>query len=140
MLHPLFQALLTAEREILARHEIAMWAYSVLSALDSGPARSQAALAEAIGADKTRIIRTLDELQDAGYLTREPDPADRRVRLLSITDAGRRKYRAAQADIRAAEETLLAELPPARRKAFLDALATFADLPLRDILRGEDSR
>ncbi|AYY13090.1 MarR family transcriptional regulator [Actinobacteria bacterium YIM 96077] len=135
MLHPLFQALLAAERRILARHEISMWGYSVLSALDGQPARSQAALAQSIGADKTRIIGTLDELQDAGYIIREPDPADRRVHLLSVTDAGQRKCRAAQADIRAAEEALLAELTPAQRRTFLDVLTTFADLPLDDILR-----
>ena len=47
-------------------------------------------LAAAIGADKTRIIRTLDDLQDDGYIERSPDPDDRRVRLLAITEAGRR--------------------------------------------------
>jgi DNA-binding HxlR family transcriptional regulator len=62
-----------------------MWGYTVLNALDGAPARTQAALAQAIGADKTRIIATLDELQQAGLITREPDPADRRARLRSIT-------------------------------------------------------
>lgn len=134
MLHPLFRVLIAAERSVLSEHQISMWAYSVLSALDGQPARSQTALAQAIGADKTRIIGTLDELQDAGYIVREPDPADRRVRLLSITEAGRRKHRAAQADIQAAEEVLLDELTPTQRKAFLDALTTFAALPLDDLL------
>ncbi|NEE04358.1 MarR family winged helix-turn-helix transcriptional regulator [Phytoactinopolyspora halotolerans] len=134
LVHPLLQALIAAERAILARHDISMWGYSVLCALDGQPARSQAALAQSIGADKTRIISTLDELQDVGYIVREPDPADRRVHLLSITEAGRQKGRAAQADIQAAEEDLLAELTPAQRKVFLEVLMTFNDLPLGDIL------
>lgn len=50
-------------------------------------------LARAIGADKTRIIGTLDALQEAGLISREPDPDDRRVRLLEITEAGRHARR-----------------------------------------------
>src|SRR5487761_1599393 len=88
MLQPVVRALIAAELPVLARHGISMWGYVVLNALDGGPARTQAALAQAIGADKTRIIATLDELQQAGLITRDPDPADRRARLLSITEAG----------------------------------------------------
>jgi DNA-binding MarR family transcriptional regulator len=89
MLHPLTRALVAAELPVLARHGVSMWGYVVLNALAAGPARTQAALAQAIGADKTRIIATLDELQEAGLITREPDPVDRRVRLLAISAAGR---------------------------------------------------
>ena len=77
--------------------------------------RTQAALAAAIGADKTRIIRTLDDLQDDGYIEREPDPDDRRVRLLAITDAGRRVKDAVQDEIQRGEERWLGELE--RRRA-----------------------
>ena len=76
MLHPLTRALVAAELPVLARHGISMWGYVVLNALEGGPARTQAALAQAIGADKTRIIATLDELQQAGLITRDPDPAE----------------------------------------------------------------
>ncbi len=79
MLHPLVESLIAMELPILAEHGISMWAYSVLSVLDDSPIRTQAALATAIGADKTRIISTLDALQAAGHITREPDPQDRRV-------------------------------------------------------------
>ena len=89
MLHPLLQDLVAAELPILAAHDVSMWGYVVLGALDRSPVRTQAALAEAIGADKTRIIGTLDELQRRGYIDRRPDPDDRRVRLLEITPAGR---------------------------------------------------
>jgi DNA-binding MarR family transcriptional regulator len=104
-----------------------MWGYSVLTALDDTPVRTQAALADAIGADKSRIIGTLDELQDAGLITRTPDPDDRRVRLLSITAKGRRTRRAVRKDIRAHENRLLAALPPTDRQAFLRALQVLND-------------
>ena len=129
MLIPLARALVAAELPVLAEQGISMWGYVVLNALDSSPARTQAALAHAIGADKTRIIATLDELQVAGLITREPDPDDRRVRLLAITDAGRQLRAAAQAAIQANENRLLAKLPPADRQSFLRALTELSTLP-----------
>ncbi|HEY6495802.1 MAG TPA: MarR family winged helix-turn-helix transcriptional regulator, partial [Trebonia sp.] len=133
MLQPLLRALIAAEIPVLARHEISMWGYVVLSALDSGPARTQAALALAIGADKTRIIATLDDLQRADLITREPDPADRRVRLLAITEAGHGVRTAVQAEIQDNEERVLALLEPGDRDAFLRAAQTLSALPAEEI-------
>jgi DNA-binding MarR family transcriptional regulator len=132
MLYPLTRALIAAEAPVLARHGISMWGYTVLNALDGGPARTQAALAQAIGADKTRIITTLDELQQAGLISRQPDPADRRARLLSITEAGRRARRAVRAEIQANEERVLTRLPAADRAAFLRAAQALSVLPPED--------
>src|ERR1700727_2540963 len=114
MLHPLLRDLVAAELPILAAHGISMWGYVVLNALDRSPVRTQTALAEAVGADKTRIIGTLDELQEAGYIERRPDPDDRRVRLLEITPAGRAVKNAVKSDIQHGEERLLAELTAER--------------------------
>lgn len=122
MLVPLVRELIAAEEPILARHGVTMWGYAVLSTLDRGAFRTQAALAEAINADKTRIIRTLDELQDDGYIERYPDPDDRRVRLLAITDKGRRVKDAVQAEIQRGEQRWLGELTPEERTVFLRAL------------------
>jgi DNA-binding MarR family transcriptional regulator len=127
MLYPLVRVLIAEEMPVLADHEVSMWGYSVLTALDETPVRTQAALAGAIGADKSRIIGTLDELQDAGLIERTPDPDDRRVRLLSITTQGRRVRRAVRKDIRVREERLLAKLPPKDREAFLRALRQLHD-------------
>lgn len=121
MLQPLVRALIAAELPVLGRHGISMWGYVVLGSLDGRPARSQAELAQAIGADKTRIIGTLDDLQAAGLITREPDPADRRARLLAITAEGQRTRRVVQAEIQAGEERMLALLEPGDRDAFLRA-------------------
>jgi DNA-binding MarR family transcriptional regulator len=136
MLHPLVRGLIAAELPVLAGHGISMWGYIVLNALDGGPARTQAALAQAIGADKTRIIGTLDELQEAGLITREPDPADRRVRLLAITEAGRQIRAATQSDIQANEERFLARLPALDRQAFLRVAQQLSALPPEEITGG----
>lgn len=122
MLAPLLRELVAAEQPVLQAHGLTMWGYVVLLALDRSSMRTQAALAEAIGADKTRIIRTLDELQERGHIERQPDPDDRRVRLLAITPSGRAIKDAAQADIQRGEERWLGELDTDERLAFLTAL------------------
>ncbi len=128
MLGGLMRTLMAAESPVLAEHGLTMWGYVVLSALDDRPVRTQAALAKAIGADKTRIIGTLDVLQEDGLINREPDPADRRVRLLEITDAGRKARRSAQTRIQAQENRLLAQLPAGDREAFLRAAHVLSEI------------
>ncbi|MGD1255104.1 MarR family winged helix-turn-helix transcriptional regulator [Mycobacterium seoulense] len=126
MLVRLTRQTVAAERPVLAAHGLSMWGYVILSALDGSPIRTQAALAEAIGADKTRIIPTLDELQERGYIERSPDPDDRRARLLAITDAGRSIKGAAQRDIQQGEERWLGQLSTSDRNVFLRVLRQLA--------------
>ena len=122
MLAPLVRELINAELPALEAHGLSMWGYIVLGALDRSPVRSQAALAEVIGADKTRIIPTLDELQERGYIERRPDPDDRRVRLLAHTESGRAVRDAAQAAIQRGEERWLGRLSANDRRVFLRIL------------------
>jgi DNA-binding MarR family transcriptional regulator len=122
MLAPLLRGLIAAELPVLETHDLSMWGYAVLLALDESPVRTQAALAEAIGADKTRIIPTLDELQSKGHIERRADPDDRRVRLLAITDSGREVKDRVQADIQRGEERWLSVLSADERRGFLRAL------------------
>src|SRR6185437_3656851 len=104
MLAPLVRALIAAELPVLEAHGLSMWGYSVLLALDRSAIRTQAALAEAIGADKTRIIVILDALHDKGLIARVAGPEDRLARVLETTEKGRRLKEATQADIQRGEE------------------------------------
>lgn len=119
---PLVRELIAAEIPVLEAHGLSMWGYIVLSALGRSPVRTQAALAEAIGADKTRIISTLDDLQERGYIERRPDPDDRRVRLLALTEAGRATRDAVQQEIQRGEERWLGKLSADDRRVFLRVL------------------
>ncbi|MCM6777646.1 MarR family winged helix-turn-helix transcriptional regulator [Nocardia sp. CDC159] len=134
MIVPLARALMALERPVLAEHGVSMWGYAVLSALGRGTARGQGVLAEEIGADKTRIIPVLDDLQERGLIERRPDPADRRARLLALTPAGRALRDAVQADIQAREEKLLDRLSAADRRGFLNALSILAALPREEVV------
>lgn len=122
MLTELARQTVAAEMPALESHGLSMWGYVVLTALDRSPIRTQTALAEAIGADKTRIIPTLDELQQHGHIERTPDPDDRRARLLAITESGRAVKDAVQADIQRGEEQWLGTLSANEREVFLRVL------------------
>ncbi len=134
MIGPLGRLLMALEKPVLEEHGVSMWGYSVLVALGRGAARGQGVLAEEIGADKTRIIPVLDDLQGRGLIERRPDPADRRARLLALTPAGRALRDAVRADIQAREEKLLGRLSVADRRGFLNALAILAAVPREEVV------
>jgi DNA-binding MarR family transcriptional regulator len=137
MIVPLGRLLMAAELPVLRAHDLSMWAYVVLLALGEEPVRGQSALAQAIGADKTRIIGVLDDLQERGLIERRPDPGDRRAHLLTLTAKGRRLRDSAQADIRRKEDRLLSRVPSEDRTAFLRVLRALSALPDDEVIGSE---
>jgi DNA-binding MarR family transcriptional regulator len=121
------RSLAEAERPVLERHGLSMWQYVVLSALAHGAAPSQLVLAGQIRYDKTRLIALLDGLEAAGLVGREPDPADRRARVVRLTPEGIRRHAAVRAAIREVEERKLAGLAPEARRLLRSALAHLAN-------------
>jgi DNA-binding MarR family transcriptional regulator len=119
--------IIEAERPLLAENGLSMWAYIVLSHLARAPAGTQLELAQAIKYDKTRLIGLLDSLEAEGLLTRIPDPADRRARIVKLTSEGRARHAAARRAVRGMEGELLAGLDAAQRATLRRTLATLAD-------------
>ncbi|MFD0202330.1 MULTISPECIES: MarR family winged helix-turn-helix transcriptional regulator [Saccharothrix] len=122
LLHRLTKALVAAELPLLERHGLGMWAYVVLTELSHGPAPTQLALARAVDVDKTKMVGIIDGLEAEGLVSRRPDPDDRRARIIEPTAEGRKRLRAARAEIRRMEDDFLAGLPPARRATLLTDL------------------
>jgi DNA-binding MarR family transcriptional regulator len=114
--------LVAEERPLLAERGLTMWAYVALSRLAAAPAASQLELATAIGYDKTRLIALLDELEGEGLITREPDPRDRRARVIALTAAGRKRHAAARRAIAAMEDRVLDGLSDTDRRRLRRAL------------------
>nr|WP_221209158.1 MarR family transcriptional regulator [Nocardioides albus] len=121
-------------REVMAREKpildaagLEMWDYAVLTALAESDAPTQAQLAASTGRDKTRLIGNLDRLEARGMVAREPDPADRRNRIVSLTSVGAKVLRGCRDAIEAMEAELLADLDPADRAAFERALTALAE-------------
>ncbi|NAZ82269.1 winged helix DNA-binding protein [Kineococcus sp. R8] len=99
-----------------------MWDYVVLSGLENGAAPTQNQLALEVGRDKTRLIATLDRLQERGLVDRQPARHDRRNRVVALTDVGRSVLAECRADVRVMEQELLAPLGRQRRADLLRAL------------------
>ncbi|MDL5199368.1 MarR family transcriptional regulator [Streptomyces sp. ALI-76-A] len=55
---------------------------------DSGPLRP-GELATRLGVEASHVTRTVQQLQKSGYVTRVPDPDDRRAQRIQLTDTGR---------------------------------------------------
>lgn len=122
------QVMVDAELPVLAAHDVEMWDYVILVALRDGPAQSQARLASATRRDKTRLIPILDRLEERGLLRRDPDPADRRNRIVELTESGRALVADCQRAIRLMEYELLAELPETDRVSFIAQLERVSTL------------
>ena len=68
-------------------------------------------LAERLGTDPPYVTVIVDDLAARGLLTREPNPADRRSRLVTLTAAGARAAATAERILGAPPEPLLALSP-----------------------------
>ncbi len=71
---------------------------------------------------KTRISRAVRALEQRRWLTRDPDPDDRRSEMLTLTAAGHRAYCDLVGPMRDREARILERLSPEERKALGDAL------------------
>jgi DNA-binding MarR family transcriptional regulator len=80
-----------------------------------GPA-SQRELGGRLRKDPADMVRLLDAAEGGGLVTRAPDPADRRRRVVSLTPDGEAALRAAMEVARAVEDELLAPLSDAERR------------------------
>jgi DNA-binding MarR family transcriptional regulator len=123
----LTRAMIEAETPVLRAHDVEMWDYAVLSGLEEGAAPTQSELAAAVGRDKTRLIPILDRLEARGLLSRTPDPADRRNRVVALTEEGRELVQSCRAGIREVEAELLAAIHPGERSVFVAVLDRLAD-------------
>ncbi|MDQ0380554.1 MarR family winged helix-turn-helix transcriptional regulator [Amycolatopsis thermophila] len=89
--------------------------YRLLAALEeSGPA-SQATLGRRSAIHLSDLVATINELAERGLVSREPDPADRRRNVVTITAAGRRQLKRLDKEITRVQDDLLAPLTAAER-------------------------
>jgi DNA-binding MarR family transcriptional regulator len=81
-------------------------------------------LADLLGVSKQSAIKIVDEMEAREFLTRHPDPKDRRVKLLRLTDKGRKVRQTALATSHTIERELRRGLGDADVDALRAALAT----------------
>jgi MarR family transcriptional regulator for hemolysin len=110
--------------------------YCVLYHAASGEL-TQIELARVSDLDKTTMVVTLDELEEAGYAERRPSQADRRARVVVVTDQGKRLVAAGHEIADRVHAEVLAELPPASRGVFVDSLTQLVSGLLAEPVAGD---
>lgn len=100
--------------------------YQVLVAATTEEPSSQLALAHRLGIDKTQMTYVIDALEAGGFVTRRPDPRDRRVRQVHPTDAGRSLLLSARRALRDVEHALMRHLTESEQTQLRRLLARVA--------------
>lgn len=100
----------------LAELGLRIRSYSVLGFVsDSGDGLTQRRLATLLGLDPSQIVALVDELEARELVTRTPDPADRRHKLIVATDDGHRLRAEAAQRVEQSHNRCFAHLPQRRR-------------------------
>jgi len=107
----------------------------VLAFLDPEDPAMVGELAEHLGVTASTMSLTLKRLEDAGYVRRDRDPADRRVMNVRLTDAGTRVRDATRELDPERVERMLSLLHPLERHDALRGLALLSEAAGRLLAR-----
>jgi DNA-binding MarR family transcriptional regulator len=107
--------------------------YQVLAAASRTDQKSQLALAQHLGVDRTVMTYLLDDLERAGLIERHPDPADRRARRIVATVRGRGLLDDLDRQLQAAEQLVLAGLDTAEDRRVFRALLRQLAIHVNDL-------
>ena len=90
----------------------ASWMAIALTAKEKTPP-SQTRLASRVGVEDPTMVATIDRLVKAGYMLRTPSETDRRVKLVSLTEAGQRIYESVKQEAVIVRSEMLGNADPA---------------------------
>ena len=96
--------------------------YGVLATLEEFGPGAQAEIGRRLGIDPSDMVAILNDLERAGYVSRERDPDDRRRNSVTMTGAGARALIRFDGAIADAQDAMLASLSPAERDQLIGLL------------------
>jgi DNA-binding MarR family transcriptional regulator len=123
-LHQIHLALFAEE---CSRFNVTPVQFSLLSVVAGKPGLDQSALALEVGVDRATTANVLARLETNGLIRRARSAADSRVKLVHLTQAGRRMLARMDAAARRAHERTLDGLPARDRERFVAFLARLVD-------------
>ena len=102
--------------------------YAVLKVLETMPDLDQISLAHQAALDRSTIGWLAERLEEKGWVRRTPGVQDRRQKLLSLTDEGRRVLALVEPGVERTQQRLLAPLSAEECAAFLAMLQRIVDI------------
>lgn len=100
--------------------------FAVLRVLAAEGSSHQSVVAERAALDRSSASEVLRRLEARGWTGRRPEPGDRRVRLVSLTDAGRGVLDSVAGGVERIQQRILEPVPPADRRRLVEVLAVVA--------------
>jgi DNA-binding MarR family transcriptional regulator len=97
--------------------------YGMLTVLAVNPGIDQTTLCQELGLDRTTTADVVKRLESRGYISRQIDPSDRRVRRAFLTAEGLRVMSVLQGGMAKSQERLLQPLSEADRSTFMRLLS-----------------
>ena len=102
--------------------------YATLVAVDAYAGVDATRLSALIAFDRSTLGSVIGRLEAKKYLQRRASKDDSRVKLLYLTDLGRKLLAAAAPAVERAQQAMLAPLRPGDRRKFMQLLAQLVDL------------
>ncbi|GGC15830.1 MULTISPECIES: MarR family winged helix-turn-helix transcriptional regulator [Dickeya] len=109
------------------RGDITPLQYGLLTVVGARGGLDQTTLGAELGTDRTTLAGTIEQLELKGYVRREIHYSDRRRKTVEITLRGKKILNKTAADMHQAQMKLLAPLPPASRKTFIQMMKTLVE-------------
>ncbi|GAA3922459.1 MarR family transcriptional regulator [Microbacterium invictum] len=113
----------------LAEHGLRVRQYSVLAIAAADTRPSQRELSDFLRLDPSQIVAVVDHLESRDLVRREPDPNDRRAKVVVATAAGKTLYRRAKSAAERADGEFLARLDASEIAALAPMLRKLAWAP-----------
>ena len=114
------------DRKRICYHDISVTQCYALEALVGSGPQTLGELADALYLDKSTTSRVVDSLERKGYLVRQVDTADRRVKRLEATEKGCCLHEEIETDLIAEGKRLLEDFDPEVRQATARLIARLA--------------
>jgi MarR family transcriptional regulator, lower aerobic nicotinate degradation pathway regulator len=101
--------------------------FALLFAASKQAGLDQRTLAGRIGLDTSTVGQVVDRLESRELIERKVSPTDKRVRLLSVTPAGKKLLQGVMPAMLRAQDRILAPLPQADRAKFMAMVKRIVD-------------
>lgn len=111
---------------VLSTHKLRARSYSLLAIAASDARPSQRELSEFLQLDPSQIVSLIDELEQRDLVRREPDPRDRRAKVVVATDAGRELAASARETVVNSDQKWFTRIPEQDRERLFDLLRLLA--------------